>query len=279
MTDPASAAFSGRARFAPREDADDAAGPRPLDDEDIIGGLFGIEYCDCKGEVSRRDIVVHGVAWRGAKLHVGAMCRLRGTYRNFVAQNISILAHGRTGEIIEDPVAFFAALAGPQPEADGPAPRKAQRKPPREDREDYFADPKPLTIAHMRKELRDLVRPAAVLLMAMAKADQVLKPEEVAVIADLVFEGALKTYTYKETAMLVAMVDELTALQPTSALITRALNLTLDRGAFPEDLPAWLSRMARADGQVVEAENAAYRQILTTLRRLAKERETQAGNR
>jgi uncharacterized tellurite resistance protein B-like protein len=124
----------------------------------------------------------------------------------------------------------------------------------------------------MRKELRDLVRPAAILLMAMAKADERLTKEEVGVIADLVWQGARTTHAIAQTEMLTAMVEEMCALQPTPNLITRALNATLDRGAFPEDLPSWLSRMARADGAIVPEEHATYRAILTTLRRLVEAR-------
>lgn len=68
------------------------------------------------------------------------------------------------------------------------------------------------------------------------------------------------------------MVEEVCALQPAPNLIRRALNATLDRGAFPEDLPPWLSRMARADGAIVPEEHATYRAILTTLRRLVEAR-------
>ncbi|MFG1299480.1 hypothetical protein V5F49_06760 [Xanthobacter sp. V3C-3] len=63
------------------------------------------------------------------------------------------------------------------------------------------------------------------------------------------------------------MVEEVCALQPTPNLITRALNATLDRGAFPEDLPSWLSR---ADGAIVAEEHAADRAILTMVRRLVE---------
>lgn len=255
-----SAAFKGSPRRGPAADADEISTAQLPDDESIIGGLFGIEYRDSKSEISTRDIIVRSVVWKSSKLQVGAHCLLRDTYRCFVAQNIVTLAHGRTGEIIADPVAFFGTLALPR--AESVAPRGNEK----------FAEPKPLNVAAMRRELRDLIRPAAVLLMAMARADDAITPEEVGVIADLVWQGARKTYTIAETDMLADMVTEMTALQPSGNLITRALNLTLDRGAFPDDLPKWLSRMARADGHVVPEENAAYVQILATLRRLISER-------
>ncbi|MFG1416997.1 TerB family tellurite resistance protein [Xanthobacter sp. V0B-10] len=255
-------AFPGAMRTGPEIDADDQGAQALPDDDEIIGGVFGIEYRDAKGGISTRDIVVRAVGWKSAKLQVGAHCLLRDAYRAFLAQNIMTLAHGRTGEIIPDPVAFFGAMASEPGDNVHSAPRKEQ-----------FARPARLSITKMRKELRETVRPAAVLLMAMAKADQHLAPEEVGIIADLVFEGARKTYTIQQTEMLADMVQELTALEPSASMITRALNQTLDRGAFPSDLPQWLSRMARADGQVVGAENDTYREILTTLRRLIAKRD------
>ncbi|MFG1305499.1 hypothetical protein V5F34_15350 [Xanthobacter autotrophicus] len=73
--------------------------------------------------------------------------------------------------------------------------------------------------------------------------------------------GAPGSDAVKQNEMLTAKVEEVCALQP-----------TLDRGAFPEDLPSWLSRMARADGSIVPEEHTAYRAILTTLRRLVEAR-------
>ncbi|WP_322994246.1 hypothetical protein [Castellaniella sp.] len=263
-----SEAFIQKDRHAPELDVDDTGVAVLVDDDQIIGGLFGIEYRDSKGGISTRDILVHAVKWQSSRLQISAHCLLRNQYRSFVAQNIIALAHGRTGEIIGNPVAFFSTLA-PQPETaelSVVTPHKARKS-------SGFAKPKPLNIPAIRKELRELIRPAAVLLMAVAHADGRLCNDEIQVIADLVWEGARKTYTIHQTDMLTDMVVELTALQPSDNMITRALNLTLDKGPFPPDLPAWLSRMARADGVVVNSEKDRLTDILTTLRRLAAKRQ------
>lgn len=278
-----SEALADKERQAPAIDADEMTSAQMADDEAIIGGLYGIEYRDSRGGISTRDIVVRAVEWNGTKLQVGAHCLLRNTYRCFVAQNIVTLANGRTGEIIPNPTKFFSGLTyqpetfilpGATPETNLTVtfeiemPGRRPRRPPGP----RFAQPKPLNIPKMRKELRDTVRPAAILMMAVAHADGRLCEAEVRLIGDLVWEGARKTYTIYQTEMLLEMVDELTALKPSGNMITRALNLTLERGAFPPDLPSWLTRMARADGTVVDGEKEAMTQILTTLRRLAAAR-------
>lgn len=260
-----SAALPAKARAAPQIDADDTADHGGPEDPDVIGGLYYLEYRDGKGQESCRDIVLRRVIWRAEKLQVAAHCLLRDQYRCFIVSNFITFANGRTGEVIANPHKFLEGLA---PIGTEPPPGPARR------RDDAgFAQPKKLNVAAMRKELRDLVRPAGILLMAMAKADERLTKEEVGVIADLVWQGALTTHAITQTEMLTAMVEEVCALQPTPNLVTRALNATLDRGAFPKDLPSWLSRMARADGAIVPEEHAAYRAILATLRRLVEARE------
>ncbi|WP_323034126.1 hypothetical protein [Pararhodobacter sp.] len=278
-----SEALADKERHAPASDADEMTAIVLPEDEAIIGGLYGIEYRDSRGGISTRDIIVRAVEWNGTKLQVGAHCLLRNTYRSFIAQNIVTLANGRTGEIIKNPTKFFSGLTC-QPgtfvipgataetsltvtfEIEMPGRRPPRKPGPR------FAQPKPLNIPRMRKDLRDTVRPAAILMMAVAHADGRLCENEVRLIGDLVWEGARKTYTIYQTEMPLEMAEELTALKPSSNMITRALNLTLERGAFPADLPAWLTRMARADGAVVDGEKEAMTQILTTLRRLTAER-------
>lgn len=140
-------------RSGPAVDADDHGAPTLPDDDAIIGGMFGIEYRDCKGEVSTRDIMVKAVAWKSEKLQIRAHCLLRDAYRSFIAQNILTLAHGRTGEIIPHPVRFFGALAPDRNDVATP-------------RGSGFADPPKLSISKMRKDLRETVHPAAVFLMA-----------------------------------------------------------------------------------------------------------------
>ena len=255
-----SAALPHRERTAPPvdfDDTDDHGGP---DDPDVIGGLFFMEYVDAKGSRSARDIIVRRVMWRAQKLSIGAHCLLRDQYRCFIVDNIVTLANGRTGEVIASPPRFLSGLASEYEE-----PARGMRR----EKGGGFAEPAGFGVGPTRKQLRDLVRPAAILLMAMAKADERLTKEEIGVIMDLVFHGARATFTFQQTEMLTEMVEELCALQPSQNMITRALNLTLDRGPFPHDLPSWLSRMARADGAVVPEEHDAYRGILSTLRRLA----------
>ncbi len=258
-----SAAQPKSPRFAPRIDPDEVPDLETGEDEKIVGGIFYIEYRDCKGGNSARDILVRRVEWRSGKIAIAAHCMLRNELRCFIASNITSLIHGRTGEVIPDPVAFFSSLAGEPPSE----PRRKTKS------AEAFAEPPRLSVAKMREQLRDKIRPTAILLMAMARADQTLCNEEIGIIADLVWQGSRATYTFEQTDILTEMVREMTALQPSRNHITRALNLTLDRGAFPADLPSWLSRMARADGSVVEAEHVMYRDILTNLRRLVEERE------
>ncbi|MGQ3674279.1 hypothetical protein ACT6QH_02080 [Xanthobacter sp. TB0139] len=263
-----------RGRKSPSELSRSGACAKRLED-DIAGELFGIEYYDNQGNFSLRDITVKAV-WRDARgtLKVSAHCHQADQPRTFLVENIRTLVHGRTKGVIRNPTAYlgrYAQDATPELRAENSRTYEAAFQVREYTRRPRFAKPKPLSVPKMRKELRDLVRPTAVLLMAVAHADADgrLCEEEVWLIGDLVWEGARKTYTIYQTEMLMEMVEEMVALQPSANMINRALKTTIERGAFPLNMPEWLIYMARADGPVSEGKRAIMTQMLTTLRRLS----------
>lgn len=240
--------------YIPPRDAVEAETADVPDDE-ILGTNFLLDYEAADGAASRREIIVRKVERADGVLRVGAVCLLRKTTRSFRVDRMRGLVHGRTGEIIDDIPGFFGKLA--PPEAD-PAPRvaPARRQP-----------LSPLRLDRVQRDaLRAQVRPAAIALMYMARADHDLAPQEIAVIADLIADARAHLHLPASAAD-AHLLQEMTALLPTGNLLTRALR-TLSGAEFPKDLPARLTRMAKADGHSRPEEVAAYGEILSTLRRV-----------
>lgn len=245
--------------FGPPLDAIDVAEPAPPPDDDVVGSVFFITYEDSKGDLSRREVLLLSVSWRTAGLCIGTHCLLRDAPRSFRVDRIRELAHGRTGELIDDPIAFFQRVAPPVPERtapDVPARKVASEAPPTAS----------ATWAQ-RRVLRESVRPAAILLMFLARSDETLSAPEVACVARLI-EDARISLGVPEDAADSYLLAEMTALEPSRNLVTRAVRAIVAGGAFSENLPARLSQMARADGVSSPEEVEAYRTIIATLRRV-----------
>lgn len=248
-----------RLYIPPRDVVDAETGDVPEDE--ILGSNFLMDYEAADGALSTREIIVRKVERTGGVLRVGAVCLLRKTTRSFRVDRMRMLVHGRTGEIIDDIPGFFGKIAPPDAEpapAVAPAPQPLPRPAPtpmvgRLDRA-------------QRDALRALVRPAAIALMYLARADLDLAPEEIAVICDLI-EDARAHLGLPETAADAHLLQEMTALLPTGNLLTRALR-ALPGADFPKDLPARLTRMARADGRAAPEELEAYGEIVSTLQRV-----------
>lgn len=243
------------------ETAADPAEAQDVPDDEIIGAHFFLDYQGADGARSTREIIVRKVERSGRVLRVGAVCLLRKTTRVFRVDRMRLLVHGRTGEIIDDIAGFFAKIAPPEGAADVPAvmPRSPARPLP--------AAPAPARLDRSARDaLRAHVCPAAIALMYMARADHDLADAEVAVVADLI-EDARAHLGLPATAADAHLLQEMTALLPTGNLLTRALRAVVE-AQFPQDLPARLTRMARADGRAAPEEMEAYGEIIATLRRV-----------
>lgn len=246
--------------YVPPREAPEAA-PGDVPDDEILGVNFFLDYEGADGARSTREIIVRKVERSGGVLRVGAVCLLRQTTRVFRVDRMRMLVHGRTGEVIDDITGFFSKIAPPEAEAGArPAPATPQAPAP---------SPPPSTPRldrAQRDALRAQVRPAAIALMYLARADHDLADAEIAVIADLI-EDARAHLGLPETAADAHLLQEMTALLPTANLLTRALRALPDTD-FPKDLPARLTRMVRADGRAAPEELEAFREIVSTLRRV-----------
>ena len=250
--------------YVPPREAPEAA-PGDVPDDEILGVNFFLDYEGADGARSTREIIVRKVERSGGVLRVGAVCLLRKTTRAFRVDRMRMLVHGRTGEVIDDIAGFFGKIAPPETEADRPVDMPPHRRL-APDRSRPLRPPPARLDGADRHTLRAQVRPAAIALMYLARADHDLADAEIAVIADLI-EDARAHLGLPETAADAHLLQEMTALLPTANLLTRALR-TLVGADFPKDLPARLTRMERADGRAAPEELAAFREIVSTLRRV-----------
>lgn len=252
-----------RLHVPPRDAVDAEMGDVP--DDEILGTNFLMHYEAADGARSSREIIVRSVGRSGGVLRVGAVCLLRKATRSFRVDRMRMLVHGRTGEVIDDIAGFFDKIAPPEDAACAwPEPARAPCAP--EPPAPSLPPSTPRLDRAPRAALRAQVRPAAIALMYLARADHDLADAEIAVIADLI-EDARAHLRLPETAADAHLLQEMTALLPTGNLLTRALRALPDAD-FPKDLPARLTRMVRADGRAAPEELEAFREIVSTLRRV-----------
>ncbi|TDT94896.1 WYL domain-containing protein [Azorhizobium sp. AG788] len=240
-------------------------------EEDVAqaGMVLHFRYIASDGEETERQVYIYRVEMRPNGLVLLAFCFMRDAVRAFRVDRIRSLMNGRTGEFIDDPVAFLSVIAQ-QVEA----PKRPERAPSlrvpkiamKPAREIEVRVPR-LTSADYAR-VRDVVRPACIALMSMARADGTLHDAEIEIVADLVYEAARHLGMDVPRESLAALISEMTGLSPSGNLVTRAMRALREPDAFPLDLPARLTRMARADGLATEEELAAFRLMITTLKRI-----------
>jgi hypothetical protein len=152
-------------------------------EEHDFGQVLLIQYRDAAGAESERTIHVHDVFDLSGEVYVDALCYLRDAPRRFRADRIIMAASARTGEVIPEPFEFFARMSRVRP---GPfIPRERDRA----------AGPK----AQDLKRLRDVARPAFVLLVGMARSDGRFCPAEKEAFNRLVGERAARAGANEET--------------------------------------------------------------------------------
>lgn len=225
-------------------------------DEDEQSSAFYIEYFSANEELSARTVIVKSISERNGIIYLSCYCLLRKEPRMFRADRITLLANARTGEIYDEPVRFLSALI--------------VQDPVQEDRHEY------LDRRSAKRALRDLTRPAAILLMSVARADDDLSTEERELVERLVDDGLAHLSKDIDSYDLYAVKEEFTSLVPSQHQVTRSLNLLLEKGPWPPDLPHWLSSMARADGIISPEERSAFERIVATLRRSVAKTEKSA---
>ena len=159
--------------------------------EDAAGSTFAIDYLDSKGALSRRRITVREIYTNGDRTYVQAFCHERGAARSFrfdrIAEVIDI-----DGEC-HDPRRFFTDVLGlefPTAEHVSISP-KPTVKPVRADR---LGPPNRAEKLAMRTTdkpgmaQRRTARDGLRVLVALARADGQLHPEELEVILDYIAE-------------------------------------------------------------------------------------------
>lgn len=85
---------------------------------DVIGNQFVIDYVDAHERRSHRRILVEGIGYFAGGLSLVAHCYERDARRNFLAERIISAVNAVTGEVLEAPYAYFAALSAKSPTAE-----------------------------------------------------------------------------------------------------------------------------------------------------------------
>ncbi|MGE5546244.1 MAG: WYL domain-containing protein [Solirubrobacterales bacterium] len=85
---------------------------------EVAGLALGIVYLNAAGKETRRRITVRSVSSRGEVQQLYAYCHEREALRQFRVDRIKELLVLATGEVIEDPKAFFDGLSGRDPTAE-----------------------------------------------------------------------------------------------------------------------------------------------------------------
>jgi DNA polymerase-3 subunit epsilon len=148
------------------------------------------------------------------------------------------------------------------PLPDGPLPRRSNKR---------KAGP-PVVVSRMatadRDRLARAVRPTAVLMLWVARADGVTDEAEIAAVASLVrFEAArMRLIRHDDTEQDIAA--ELFEVEPTAELIAAAARALLVDDEVRARLPAWIRLVASADGHASQAELQAVRQISAVFKSL-----------
>jgi DNA polymerase III epsilon subunit-like protein len=140
----------------------------------------------------------------------------------------------------------------PTPPPDGPLPRRTPKRARGQNRAAVDQNARSATAP-----LRDATRPAAILLMSIARADGVIASEEASVIETFIADTSTKKGIAASQSVRNALTKEYLDLDPTPHLITRATKAILADSYLRQTLPAWISRMPTADGRVVASEMVA----------------------
>jgi hypothetical protein len=226
MEHPAPAAPPGFVAHLPEND-DRHARSEHFEESDIVGQSFLLEYEDATGAVSKRRITVRGLtATSDGHLCVTAMCWERNAIRSFRTDRMLSLAHVTTGELISDPLRFFA---------------------------DYARDILP---SDSTTEILKIARPGMRALLFLARCDGSVHPAELDVIRKYVDEiAAGRAYDWH------IALEFLKKQHPDRSLAKTSLKCMWHKPDEAGRLLRACANLVRADGIVVDAETASFDRI------------------
>lgn len=208
--------------------------------DDIEGLALAIEYDHVDGETSSRLITCKSINPNPPGF-LRAHCHLRNDFRTFRVDRIRSIKELGTGEVIDrrSVVAFLAPYVEFAAEQDK---AKAQR-------------------LFQRK-----VGPDIKVLVFLAASDGHVHPAERQVIIDYARAEADRLFPYQEFDE-VATLRWINHLKPTQNAARRAVMMLMDDLDHFKQFAGIMMALVRADGKVVELEEAAMRDIIGEVRR------------
>ena len=112
------------------------------------------------------------------------------------------------------------------------------------------------------------VRPTAILLLEIARADELLAAEETEILTSLVRATRDRLGILIDDEMEREVLAELVDIKSTGNLLTRAARAVYQDAATREAFPNWLASMARADGDLSAPERAGIERVKLAIKRV-----------
>lgn len=112
------------------------------------------------------------------------------------------------------------------------------------------------------------VRPMAILLLEVARADESLAAEEAEILTDLVRATRDRLGILVDDETEREVLAELVDIKPTGNLLTRAARAVYQNALTREAFPRWLANMARADGDLSTSERASIERVKSAIKRV-----------
>lgn len=226
---------------------------------DLEPMLVVIDYRDAGGRASRRRITTRWISVRGGVSYLGAICHERRSHRTFRLDRVEGVIDD--DGVVEEPISFFKSVLEGDPGyvllPDRPGVQGKTKAP---------TGASPYTL------LRREIMPAITILVAAARSDEVLHPDEV---------DRIMLYTEREAGRLedeglVAQCPDLAGFERLGRLILRLRPTIEDVDAALDDIAQWppnrIRRLERAlhgvvaaDGEITGEEERFVREFSDTL--------------
>ncbi len=147
----------------------------------------------------------------------------------------------------------------PPPLPDGPLPRRSRRV--TENVNSYTNSP-------IKDALLREVRPTAILLLEIARADQSMAAEEVDILTSIVRATKERLGLDVSDEVEHQILAELFVIELSQNLLTRAARSLCENPAAREAFPRWLATMATADGGLSAAKRESVDRVKAAIRRV-----------
>ena len=152
----------------------------------------------------------------------------------------------------------------PPPVPDGPLPRRSRQIASNNASSPIEARPQQTSIKTLFKELR----PTAILLLEVARADRSMALEEADILTSLIRSVGDRLGIKIDSEIEQELLSELVEIELTQNLLTRAARGVCENPIARAEFPRWLATMAKVDSDYSEVKQAAVERVKAALLRV-----------